>query len=134
MAVAFGATGFDKVLIAAPLISIYFTVLIFYSYRVHNVLALYLRDELEPALADRCGTPPDLEWERFYRGQAVPGIRETFFLVALWVVFLLTAAYFLLREFLPIDKGVTDWRIVIIVANVLYLLANLWITGTLRRR
>ena len=130
VAVAFAATGFEKVLIAAPLISIYFTVLILYSYSVHDVLALYLREKLEPELARRCGTPPDLEWERYYRGQAILGIRRTFFLIALWAVSVLTMAYLFLREVWMADKPDTVWTdwSVLIVATVIYALVNGWIT------
>ena len=134
VAVAFGAPGFDKVLIAAPLISIYFTVLILYSYRVHDVLALYLREHLEPELAKRCGTPADLEWERFYRSQAIPGIRRRFFLFALWAAYVLTVAYLSVREFWLANKGDTDWRIALISAAIVYILANGMITWAFWRR
>lgn len=82
-----------SVLIAAPLVSIYFTTLILYSYRIHRLLARYLRESLEPELARVCGTSIDLEWETFYAEHSVPGIRRTFFLAALWVTCLAAPAY-----------------------------------------
>jgi len=80
-------------MIAAPLVSIYFTVLILYSYRIHSVLAAYLRHRLEPAIAAAAGSDPMLEWEQFYSQNAVPGIRKTFFITGLWVVTVTTAGY-----------------------------------------
>jgi len=47
-----GSSGSSQALIAAPLVSIYFTVLILYSYRIHKILARYLREEIEPRLAE----------------------------------------------------------------------------------
>lgn len=133
VAVAFGATSFEKVLIAAPLISIYFTVLLLYSYRVHDVLALFLREQLEPELAQRCDTQPDLEWEQFYKRQAIPGIRRTFFLWALWIVYVLTTGYLAVREFWLANTTNTDWRVALIGAAIVYILANAWITCRFRR-
>jgi len=91
-AVALAEPGFDRILLAAPLISIYFTVLILYSYRIHDVLAGYVT-RLETELADASGVSVDLEWEHYYAKHAVRGIRRTFFLVALWVVSLLVLLY-----------------------------------------
>ncbi len=84
--VAFSKPGFQNALLAAPLASIYFTVLILYSYRVHGVLARYLREVVDPILAKAAGAAPELEWESYYRSHAAPGIRRRFFLTALWVV------------------------------------------------
>lgn len=82
-----------SVLVAAPLVAIYFTVLILYSYRVHSLLARYLHEVVEPAVADACGTPRALEWEAFYSGHNVPGIRRTFFIWSLWVIVAGSPAY-----------------------------------------
>lgn len=55
MAVAFSGVAFDrgvdKVLIAAPLVSIYFTTLVLYSYRIHRILSRYWRDVIADKLA-----------------------------------------------------------------------------------
>lgn len=83
--VAFSEKGFREALIAAPLVALYFTVLILYSYRVHGLLAGYLRSTIEPALADRANTPVTSEIETYYALHRVPGIRRQFFLVTLWV-------------------------------------------------
>jgi len=134
VAVAFGSTRFDKVLIAAPLVSIYFTVLILYSYRIHGILARYLREQIEPELARICGTSPKMEWETFYSSlPAKPGIRRMFFLMALWVVYFLTITYLLTTEFLIDGCGnISCWndafRITLIIISGAYLLASGWIT------
>ena len=100
VAVAFSTTGLRMVLIAAPLVSIYFTVLILYGYRIHSTLAGYLREEIEPKLADLCGTPVETELETYYRNQTkeMSGIRQGFFLVALWFVSVLSLAYLWFTE------------------------------------
>lgn len=126
LAVSFSTPGLRAVLIAAPLVSIYFTVLILYSYRVHHVLAKYLREQIEPELARVYGTPVDKEWENYYTKHAVPGIRRQFFLAALWVVSVLSLIYLWFAE---LDKlGST----VLGVATGVYGLADIMITIFLR--
>jgi len=128
VAVSFSTTGLRMVLIAAPLVSIYFTVLILYSYQVHDVLAKYLREEIEPELARLCGTPPEKEWETYYKTQEVPGIRQWFFLVALWTACALSLLYLWLAEIE--QAGFT----VLSVATAAYGLAAIVITVVFRRK
>jgi len=128
IAVSFSATGLRMVLIAAPLVSIYFTVLILYSYRVHDILAKYLREEIEPELARLCGTPPNKEWETYYKTQNVPGIRRQFFLFALWAVYALSLLYLWLAE---IEQAGFK---VLFVATAAYGLAATVITLVFRRK
>lgn len=127
VAVSFSWTNLRMVLIAAPLVSIYFTVLILYSYRVHDVLAKYLRKEIEPELARLCGTPPEKEWETYYKTQEVVGIRRWFFLVALWVVCALSLIYLWLAEFEPAGVTLLSGEL-LTVATAVYGLAVLVIT------
>lgn len=122
LAVSFSTTGLRAVLIAVPLVSIYFTILILYSYRVHHILAKYLREEIEPELARLCETPVDKEWETYYATQRVSGIRRKFFLYALWVVGTLSLIYLWLTECNQL--GVT----VLGVATAAYVGADVWIT------
>jgi len=131
VAVAFSTTGLRMVLIAAPLVSIYFTVLILYSYRIHSVLAGYLRERIEPELAQRCGTPLDIELETYYYNQTkeMPGIRQGFFVVALWVTSVLSLVYLWCAE-LENDIGTPA----LIVATVLYIGADLYITFFYKKR
>ncbi len=128
VAVSLSATGLGKVLIAAPLVSIYFTVLILYSYRIHRLLAVYLREKIEPELARLCGTSPTIEWETYYAAHAVPGIRRTFFLGALWVVCIASLAYLWMAE-----SGQAEFRMALIVATTIYILASIAITVIFRR-
>ncbi len=119
--VAFSRIDLRSVLLAAPLVSIYFTILILYSYRIHKVLAQYLREEIEPEMARLCGTSPDKEWETYYNTKAVPGIRRWFFLLALWVMCLAPLFY------LWIAKRESLCTI-LIIATILYIGAALTIT------
>jgi hypothetical protein len=123
VAVSFPPTAFSKALIAAPLVSIYFTVLILYSYRIHHLLANYLHDQIEPELARLCGTPPSMEWEAYYDAHAVPGIRRQFFLGALWVVCIASLAYLWAAE-----SGQPEFRMVLIFATAIYLVTVTVIT------
>lgn len=113
--IAFSERGFQKALLAAPLASIYFTVLILYSYRVHSLLAKYLRAEIEPQLAKGAGSNPALEWETYYQTNAIPGIRKRFFMIALWAVTLLSIALLYAMQW-----GDESFRAVLVTAAVLY--------------
>jgi len=128
VAVSLPPSAFGKALIAAPLISIYFTVLILYSYRIHRLLALYLREKIEPELARLCETSPAIEWETYYQAHAVPGIRRSFFLGALWVVCVVSPGYLWIAE-----SGQAEFRIALIVAAAIYVLATIVITVTFWR-
>lgn len=85
-AFALSQQGTLRLLFAAPIASLYFTVLILYSYTIHDLLAAYLRDVIEPRLAQRHGIAGDVEFETHYARQRRPGIRREFFLWAHWVV------------------------------------------------
>ena len=123
IAISFSDPTFGKVLVVAPLVSICFTVLILYSYRIHNVLAKYLREKIEPKLAELCKTSPDLEWEVFYSTQQTPGIRHNFFLTSLWIVCITSLLYLWVTE-----RGEADFRMVLWVVTILYTSAAIAIT------
>ncbi|HEX4953951.1 MAG TPA: hypothetical protein VF017_11225 [Thermoanaerobaculia bacterium] len=106
---------FQRALIVAPLVALYFTVLILYSYRIHALLARYLRDQIEPQLARLCGTPLVAEWENYYKGHAVPGIRRSFFLTGMWIVDLGSMGYLWFSE-----DGEPAFRVATIVTFALY--------------
>ncbi len=103
-------------LVAAPLVSIYFTVLILYSYRVHSVLADYLREQVEPLTANAAGTPPEVEFETWYRTRATPGIRRWFFIGTLWVLTTLTMTCLLYAERINHIHEVVLWWLTAIYA------------------
>jgi hypothetical protein len=127
LAVAFSKPRLARVLIAAPLTSIYFTVLILYSYRIHHVLARYLRDMLEPELATAADSSVELEIETYYSHHAVPGIRRAFFIASLWVVSTSSLLYLFVYE----ASG--SFSVVLSVLSVVYLGACAVITWGFRK-
>jgi D,D-heptose 1,7-bisphosphate phosphatase len=101
-----GGIGIDfrKVIVIAPGVSIYFSVLILYSYRIHYILTKYLSVKIEPKLATLHELSRDYEWENFYRSLSIPGIRKNFFLFTPWIVLNLMILYILKNyshEFIP---------------------------------
>lgn len=127
LAVAFSKPDLARVLVAAPLLSIYFTVLILYSYRIHHVLVRYLRDVLEPELSAAAGCSVEFEIETYYAHHAVPGIRRTFFIAALWVVSTTPMV------FLFVYEASGSFRYVLGVLATLYLIACAAITWGFRK-
>lgn len=117
-----------RVLVAAPLVSIYFTVLILYSYRIHKILATYLRAEIEPELASLCSIPATKEWESYYIKHAVPGIRRSFFIGSLWTVCIFSPLYV---AFVEGWKG--EFMVPLLVLWMIYLLAAGWVTYSFGR-
>jgi len=122
IAISLPPDGFKGALIAAPLVSIYFTMLILYSYRIHRILSSYLRNEIEPELARLCGVSPQKEWEIYYESKAVPGLRKNFFMLALWVVCVLSLTY------LWFTQRDQFGCVVLAVATVIYSAATIAIT------
>lgn len=112
-----------RALIAAPLISIYYTTLILYSYRIHRLLSKYLREVIEPELSRLYESPIDVEWENWYAKNAVPGIRRSFFLGSLWVVCILSPIYIAFSE-----QWQGDFLLPLGIVSALYLFTATWIT------
>lgn len=130
-------TRAHRVLLAAPLVSIYFTFLIFYSYRIHNLLALNLKREVEPRLSELCGTPIEVEWEYYQLTYAEPGMRRVFFLVSLWTTTIGSLLVILLIEVSRIDRcyeliGDPFFQTYLILC-VPYVLSCIWLTSEYRR-
>jgi hypothetical protein len=91
---AFSANGTPKFFALAPMVSIYFTALILYSYRIHDVLATYLRCEIEPQFQSLCSVPSSKELEIWYAAEGRrSGVRRWFFVLEMWVITLLSLAY-----------------------------------------
>lgn len=114
-----------RVLVAAPLISIYFTTLILYSYRIHRLLSKYLREVIEPELSRLCGVPLEIEWENWYTKNAVPGIRKSFFLGSLWTICILSPLYVAFSEGL---QG--TFLLPLGIITLIYFAVAIWITKT----
>lgn len=120
------------VLIAVPLVSVYFTVLILYSYRIHRSLAQYLRDKIEPALAVGYGTDLEQEWESYYNKQPrlIPGIRRWFFLITMLIVTSLSLGYLWSQKEVKDDLGCFLTAITV-AYSVLVISVSLWDIGLL---
>jgi hypothetical protein len=119
IALAFSKPDYSGVLIVAPLVSIYFTILIMYSYKIHRAAARYLREKIEPELAFLCGTEVSMEWETYYKKNNVPGIRHWFFLLMMIVITAISLTYLW-------SVGKLDCSI-LIVATVVYVIFMIWI-------
>ena len=116
IALASSKPDYSGVLIVAPLVSIYFTVLIMYSYEVHSTAARYLREKIEPALASLCATLVDMEWETYYleEDKKTPGIRHIFFLMMLPIISAISLVYLWLS-----DSVKLGW-VVLLVTTLMY--------------
>jgi hypothetical protein len=124
--VAFSRQGVGTVLVAAPLVSLYFTVLLFYSYRQHRLLARYLREVVEPALAARLRIAPTIEWELWYAAQAFPRKRYDFFFEVLWIICVSTPIYL----FVGVPDKSTRTTAALALLCTLYIVGALWATRT----
>jgi hypothetical protein len=93
--VAFAQEGFNKVIIVAPMLSMYYTMQILYSYRLHDLLAKYLREILEPQLSKLSMTNPKHEWESysFHEKKTNTGIHRSFFFWKMWIVTVASMSY-----------------------------------------
>lgn len=113
-----------KGVLLVPMISIYYTILILYSYRVHTQIAGYLHDKLELKMAELHGLDAGMEWEHYYKAtNNKPGIRRRLFFGTLWTTSSLSMGYLWAHEL------TSEWFIrVLIVASLLYLLLMLWVT------
>jgi hypothetical protein len=124
MAIAFSASKYKEILIALPLISIYFTVLIMYSYEIHRLAAKYLREEIEPRIAKLCETPISIEWETYYRKNNIPGIRSSFFLMMMIIISVFSLGYLWYADDVSIDyiilKIFTIFYTVLIISIIIW--------------
>lgn len=91
--VAFSKSEFINVLLIAPPVAMYFTMLMMYSYKLHDVLTHYLREKIEPQLSALCGIPASDEFETFYILQSRPGMRRSFFIIMMWIVVVSPISY-----------------------------------------
>ncbi|MCD9022126.1 hypothetical protein [Cohnella silvisoli] len=120
-AVGFADKGYTQVLIVAPLLSVFYTMLILHSYRKHDALARYARDVLDPQLAELCQIDPAHEWHSFDFKTAKSGVLRVFYLWAMWVVCLgsMTFLWF---------NAASGFRQTISIFAGVYILAMLYIT------
>ena len=80
MSILIGATfvGTIKhagILFVAPIIALYYSILIFHSYQIHKALASYMRDELEVKIQGLLGQDY-LEYEQMFKSKNLVGVRS----------------------------------------------------------
>jgi hypothetical protein len=85
-AVAFADGEYGQALLVVPFLSVFFTTQILYSYRKHDVLAKYLREVIEPALAKLHRIDPSREWHTYGYKTARSGFMRGFLIGVMWVV------------------------------------------------
>jgi len=130
---AFSANGTYRLFTLAPLVAIYFTALILFSYRIHDVLAKYLREQIEPEFEKACGVPKAMEWESWYKASDLKvGIRREFFVWEMWAVTLLSMAFVWYKDWSR-GQGCAIF-IALGFATAIYLVLTLWVMSLLRRR
>ncbi len=123
--IALSATGkpteqpnMHRALLAAPLLSLYYSVLIQYSYAIHKVLALLLRTRVEPEIAKLSNGSTEYELETFYLNHRVPGIRKVFFNLSMFVVTLAVTVVMLLNE----QPGTIQYVLILLLCVVYFCL------------
>lgn len=105
-----------------PLVTIFFTIQIKYSYVIHNRIHSFLVNNLEPEISRLLNFSKDeqnnLCWETYcnyvsyYDKAKTPGIRETFFDLSSVIVPFLTLAIFLLFHFTKNEvKDIVFWLV-----------------------
>jgi hypothetical protein len=121
--VAFAEKGFVQVLVAGPLLTIYYTLQVLHSYRLQETLSQYLRDIVEPQLAILSKIDPRHEWGSYYLMRARPGFFRGFFLWAMWVISsgLMTFLWF---------NSASDYRLTLYIFAGIYMAAMLYVTRT----
>lgn len=123
-AVSLYRAEFFSVLTIVPLVSWYFTSLILYSYDIHYILAEYLRDEIEPLLSELCNIPKNIEWQNYYEGKKISGIRREFFIMMFHTMCVLSFIFLSIWYLLLLisNKG----NLVFIFSPLICLILYLW--------
>ncbi len=127
VAVSFSRKEFWWILILVPLVSTYFTMLILYSYKIHAILVKYIQEELEPKLSKFYRISQENEWETYYKKNAVPGIRQYFFLISMWVINASVLIYLWVNELQQFGFK-TIFVVIFLIITLLYLFAMFFVT------
>jgi hypothetical protein len=121
-------------LLLMPMISIYFTTQILYSYFMHNTICYFLRENIEKKIIEILNdNPPLSEWESFvvdYQKKSkitIIGIRKDFFIVCMWAITLLSES-FAIALIYDNDKLDLNHILPISITFLLYLSINAIIT------
>ncbi len=105
---AFANTNFRFLVLLAPPISAYFTVLIMYSYQIHESLTKYIREIIEPTLNRLCKTntslitsnikfEPEDEIQQYFKFYNWGGLRRNFFFQVSIIILIMSDAYYIFR-------------------------------------
>ncbi len=122
--VAFSRPELIYVLFIAPAVSLYYTMLLIYSYKIHDFSTKYLREVLEPELADLCDLNQKIELQNYYRNnKSKPGIRREFFIATMWIV--VTSTLFYLWYIYYLDQS---FVIVLFVLSIVFVTAAVFLT------
>ena len=87
----------SDVIILVPLVSIYFTVLILYSYVIHNHLTTYLRTKIEPKFSNLLSLPVNIEIETYMKNEHKTGVRKYFFIIVLVTITIIVALFYIIN-------------------------------------
>jgi len=130
-------SSFYYILLLMPLITIYYTTQILYSYFIYDMICYFLREKVEKKIVELIGKNDEgvllFEWENFtahnrkVSNVKVIGIRRNFFVVIMWVI---SFGAQLIAAFLHYRTSGISMRSAVLfgVVFVLYFVAKIIIT------
>ena len=110
----------DEIVLFAPFVSIYFTVLILYSYRSHRFLTTYLIEKIEPLFKELCNSETGIEIETYYKENHIPGTRKIYFYILMCIVIGLSLSYYGIKNYSDVIG-----LIIIIGSSISYTVASI---------
>jgi hypothetical protein len=147
-ALLIAATQMHWVLLTIPAIAIYYTMQIFYSYQMHDVIIAYLKNVVEKCTqsllrGEECNdeeAPQWMEWEEFLeknrnkentertprKRSMFQAIRRNFFLLVMWVVTIASISG--LTLLLHSNDTLHDGGIALVTVSAIYIILNIAIT------
>lgn len=126
LGIAYSNSSFKDIILLAPLPTIYFTLLIFYSYRIHKNLSEYLRNKIEPKFIELTNLPKDTEIETYFHKNSLVGVRSLFFLLMLWVVCIIV--FIIYQPWIKVDtnSNLIIAIIYLISAGIITVFYSIW--------
>ncbi|SFI89896.1 hypothetical protein [Thermoflavimicrobium dichotomicum] len=109
------------IILLIPLLSIYYTLQILYSFTVHDFLTKYLRDVIEPRLSQLCCTQDEFQFSNYFNKNAKKVLKRSFYIYGMWVVSFFSMAYLWVFEYDNHPKLLT-------ISTIIYVLSILKIT------
>lgn len=123
LAAGIADAGYRQALILVPLLSVFYTLQIMFSYRKHDLLARYLREVLEPDLAKLHRIDPGREWQSFSSKADRSAHRKGLFLWTMWAICAGSMAY--LWFFMDASA---EFKLAYYIAAGCYFVAMLYVT------